>query len=89
MLLAEDYTRMTTICFLNQKSEAFKKFKTYKEMVETETELKIKRLRSDDGGEFTSKKFMDFCNEHGIKRLFSIARTPQQNGVAERKNRTV
>ena len=55
MLLVDDYTRMTAICFLNKKSEAFEKFKTYKEMVETKTELKIKCLRSDNGGEFTSK----------------------------------
>jgi hypothetical protein len=51
--------------------------------------LKIKCLRSDNGGEFTSKEFMDFCGEHGIKRQFSVARTPQQNGVVERKNKTV
>jgi transposase InsO family protein len=43
----------------------------------------------DNGGEFTSKEFMDYCNNHGIKRKFFIARTPQQNGVFERKNRTV
>jgi transposase InsO family protein len=86
MLLVDDYTRMTAVFFLNKKSEAFKNFKTYKEMVETETELKIKCLRSDNGGEFTSKEFMEFCSEHGIKRQFSVARTPQQNGVVERKN---
>jgi transposase InsO family protein len=50
---------------------------------------KIKCLRSDNGGEFTSKEFIDFCSEHGIKRQFSVARTPQQNGVVERKNKTV
>jgi transposase InsO family protein len=47
-------------------------------MVETKTELKIKFLRSDNGGEFTSKDFMEFCSEHGIKRQFSVARTPQK-----------
>ena len=46
-------------------------------------------LKMDNGGEFTSKEFMDYCNNHGIKRQFSIARTPQQNGVIERKNKTV
>ena len=44
---------------------------------------------SDNGGEFTSKEFMDYYNSHGIKRKFFIARTPQQNGVVERKNMTV
>jgi transposase InsO family protein len=46
-------------------------------------------LRSDNGGEFISKEFMDYCNNHGIKRQFSVARTPQQNGVVERKNMTI
>jgi hypothetical protein len=55
MLLVDDYTRMTTFFFLNKKSETFKNFKTYKEMVETETELKIKCLRSVNAREFTSK----------------------------------
>jgi transposase InsO family protein len=50
---------------------------------------KIKCLRSDNGGEFTSKEFMDYCSSHGIKRKFFVARTPQQNGVVERKNRTI
>eukprot|EP00253_Pinus_taeda_P011317 PITA_11317 len=49
----------------------------------------IKCLRSDRGGEFTSNEFFDFCEEHGIRREFSTARNPQQNGVAERMNRTI
>jgi transposase InsO family protein len=89
MLLVDDYTRMTAIFFLKNKSEAFENFKIYKEMVENEMDSKIKCLRSDNGGEFTSKEFMDYCNSHGIKRQFSVARTPQQNGVVERKNMTV
>jgi transposase InsO family protein len=86
MLLVDDYKGMTTVWFLKNKSEAFEKFKVYKEMVENEMDSKIKCLRSDNGGEFTSKEFMDYCNSHGIKRQFSIARTPQQNGVVEIKN---
>jgi transposase InsO family protein len=50
---------------------------------------KIKFLRSNNGGEFTSKEFMDYYRKHGIKRQFFVARTPQQNGVVERKNMTV
>jgi transposase InsO family protein len=46
-------------------------------------------LRYDNGGEFTSKEFMDYCNSNGIKRQFFVARTPQHNGVFERKNKTV
>jgi transposase InsO family protein len=77
MLLVDDYTRMTAVCFLKNKSEAFENFKIYKEMVENEMDSRIKCLRSDNGGEFTSKEFMDYCSNHGIKRQFSVARTPQ------------
>jgi transposase InsO family protein len=89
MLLVDDYTRMTAVFFLKNKSEAFENFKIYKEMVENEMDSKIKCLRYDNGGEFTSKEFMDYCRSHGIKRQFSIARTPQQNGFVERKNKTI
>jgi transposase InsO family protein len=89
MLLVNDYTRMTTVCFLKNKSKAFENFKIYKEMVENKMDSRIKCSRYDNGGEFTSKEFMDYCNSHGIKRKFSVARTPQQNGVFERKNMTV
>ena len=58
-------------------------------MVENETHMKIKCLISDNGGEFTSNEFNEFCETHGIKRQFSAAKTPQQNGVVVRKNRTV
>jgi transposase InsO family protein len=51
--------------------------------------LKIKCSRSDNGGEFTSNEFRDFYEEHGIKIQFSTGRTPQQNGVVERKNITI
>jgi hypothetical protein len=59
MLLVDDYTRMNAVCFLKNKSEAFENFKIYKEMVENEMDSRIKCLRSDNGGEFTSKEFMD------------------------------
>ena len=89
MLMIDDYIEMTAVSFLKKKSEAFECFKIYKELVENEIDLKIKCLRSDNGGEFPSKLFQQYCDENGIKRQFSIARTPQQNGVAERKNKTV
>jgi len=79
---------MCWIGLLKHKDEAFKKFKAFKALVENESDHKIKCVRSDQGGEFTSDKLFDFCEEHGIKRQFSTARTPQQNGVVERMNRT-
>jgi transposase InsO family protein len=77
MLLVDDYTRMTTVCFLRKKPEYFENFKVYKEMVENEMNSKIKCLRYDNGGEFTSNEFMDYCSRHGIKRQLSVVRTPQ------------
>ena len=62
---------------------------SFKELVENETRSRNKCLRSDNGGEFTSDKFNKYYEEHGIKRLFSVSRKPQQNGVVERKNRSV
>ena len=64
-------------------------FKSFKSMVEKESNIFIKVLRSDGGGEYMSNEFMDFCKYHGIKRQFTARCTPQQNGVAERKNRTI
>jgi transposase InsO family protein len=89
MSLVDDYTRITAVFFLKNKSESFENFKIYKEMVENEMDSKIKFLRYDNRREFTSNEFMDYCNNHGIKRKFSVARTPQQNGVVERKNMTI
>jgi len=57
--------------------------------VENLSERKIKTLRSDNGGEFTSKEFNNFCREAGIKRELTTSYNPQQNGVAERKNRSI
>jgi transposase InsO family protein len=89
VLLVYYYKRMTAIFFLMNKSEAFEKFKVYKEMAENEMHSKIKFLRYNNGGDFTSKEFMDYCSRHGIKRQFFIARTPQNKGVVERKNRMI
>ena len=56
-------------------------------MVKNEVEMKIKCLRSDNGGEFVSNEFYSYCEENRIKRQFSAAYTTQQNRVVERKNR--
>lgn len=89
MLLIYDYSRMTWVTFLKEKIEALDKFKAFKVMVENEMDIKIKCLRSNRGGEFTSNEFSIFCEDHGIKRYLSAPSTPQLNGVVERKNRTV
>ncbi|KAM1099314.1 hypothetical protein TB2_005809 [Malus domestica] len=89
MLLIDDFTRMIWVYFLRYKSDAFSCFKKFKAMAELQSGFKIKTLRSDRGGEFKSAEFDQFCEKEGLQRQFTLAYTPQQNGVVERKNRTV
>lgn len=85
----DDFSRKTWVYFLKRKSEAFNALKDFKASAEKQSGYSIKMLRSDQGGEYTSGAFKAFCNEHGIKHQFTPAYTPQLNGVAERKNRTI
>lgn len=85
----DDYSRKAWVYFLKEKSDAFNQFKLFKKRVETETGKNIKCLRTDRGGEYTSNEFSSYCKEQGIRRQLTTAYTPQQNGIAERKNRTV
>jgi hypothetical protein len=84
-----DFSRKTWIYFLHEKSEAFTMFKRYKACVEKETGAYLKCLRTDRGGKFNSNEFEEFCKENGITRQLTTAYTPQQNRIAERKNRTM
>lgn len=80
---------MTWVTFLRQKSETLEKFKIFKSMVVNQVDARIKCLRSDRGGEFTSNEFDIFYEEHGIRRHCFASRTHRQNGVVERNNRIV
>ena len=75
--------------FLQEKSEAFEAFKKFKALVEKQSGRFIKALRTDRGGEFVSNEFNSFCEKHEIRRELTAPYTPEQNGVAERKNHTV
>ena len=85
----DDYSRKTWVYLLHEKSEAFAAFQSFKSKVEKMTDYSIKCLRTDRGGEFNSRAFVTYCEQHGIQRQLTAAYTPQQNGVAERKNRTI
>jgi hypothetical protein len=85
----DDHSRKVWVYFLKQKSEVYEVFKKWKAMVENETGLKIKKLRSDNGGEYEDTGFKRFCFENGIRLERTVPGTPQQNGVAERMNRTL
>ena len=88
-VLIDDHTRYMWSILLEEKSEAFEKFKIFKRLVEQETGSIIGTFRTDRGGEFTSQDFQAFCDQHGIKRHLTAPYSPQQNGVVERRNRTL
>lgn len=89
MTLIDDASRFCYVYLLKTKDEALDYFKIYKAEVENQLERKIKRLRSDRGGEFFPKVFDDFCAEHGIIHERTPPYSPESNGIAERKNRTL
>ncbi|KAG6512700.1 hypothetical protein ZIOFF_030829 [Zingiber officinale] len=85
----DDFTRKVWIKFLKEKSQAFQAFKDFKIEVENYTGLRIKTLRTDHGGEYISNEAEKYFREHGIRHELIAHFTPQQNGVSERKNRTI
>ena len=84
----DDFSRCCAVYFLKHKSEVMDKFKAYQARVASSGE-KIGTLKSDQGGEYLSQQFKDYLTAQGIHHEFSAAYTPQQNGVAERMNRTL
>jgi transposase InsO family protein len=89
MTFIDDCTRFCYIYLLKSKDEALHYFKIYKVEVENHLKRKIKRLLSDRGGEYFSNDFSEFCAEHNIIPERTPPYSPQSNGIAERKNRTL
>ena len=85
----DDFSRYTWVFFLKKKSEVCEKFSKLKALIENAFGLKIKILRYDNGGEYFSNLFLYIFSHSGIQVQHSIPYTPQQNGVAERKNRSL
>ena len=75
--------------FLKHKSEVFYLFKVFRTLVENQSGRKLKILRSKNGGEYVKYDFIQFCKDAGIQMQHSIPYTPQQNGVGERKNKSL
>ena len=71
---------------IKTKDEVFGKFQEFNVEMENLTNKKIKKLRSDNGGEYTSKELVAFCKAVGIRRELIVPHNPQQNGVAKRMN---
>ncbi|XXG41748.1 hypothetical protein AAC387_Pa01g2150 [Persea americana] len=88
LIFIDDCTRYCYVYLLRNKDEALEMFEHYKNEVENQLDKKIKVIRSDRGGEYKSP-FGEFCSQHGIIHQTTAPYSPQQNGVAERKNRTL
>ncbi|MCO5567959.1 hypothetical protein L7F22_021655 [Adiantum nelumboides] len=87
----DDFTRFAMVAFIKDKSSAtvLQQFKTYQKLVENHLELSIKTLQTDNGGEYTSHGFQAYCHQQGVRHHLTVPHTPQQNGLAEQKNRSL
>ena len=85
----DDYSRYGYVYLMHRKSEAFEKFQEFRAEAEKQLGVSIKALRSDRGGEYLSDEFLSYLIENGIISHLTAPGTPQQNGVAERRNRTL
>ncbi|GKC42041.1 putative ribonuclease H-like domain-containing protein [Tanacetum coccineum] len=89
LVVTDDFSRFSWVFFLASKDETSGILKRFITEIENQLNHKVKVIRCDNGTEFKNREMNEFCGLKGIKREFSVARTPQQNGVAERKNRTL
>jgi len=89
LVIVDDYSQYTWTLFLRTKNDAFDAFHKLAKVIQNEKGLSIISIRSDHGGEFQNEYFEKFCEENGIHHNFSAPRTPQQNDVVERKNRSL
>ena len=88
-IIVDDYSRFTWTLFLASKNDTFPEFSKFAKRVQSEKDYTIVKIRSNNGGKFLNKRFIEFCVFHGLEHNFSASRTPQQNGVVERKNRSI
>nr|GEV81499.1 ribonuclease H-like domain-containing protein [Tanacetum cinerariifolium] len=89
LVITDDYSRFTWVFLLATKDETSPILKTFITGLENQLSLKMKVIKSDNRIEFKNNDLNQFCGMKGIKREFSVPRTPQQNGIAERKNKTL
>jgi transposase InsO family protein len=89
LVIVDDYSHFTWVFFLQDKSPTQETLKGFLRRAQNEFGLRIKKIRSDNGTEFKNSQIEEFLEDEGIKHEFSSPYTPQQNGVVERKNRTL
>jgi transposase InsO family protein len=89
LVIVDDFSRFTWVFFLQDKTKTQGTLKRFLRQDQNEFGLKMKKIRSDNGSEFKNLQVEEYLEEEGIKHKFSAPYTPQQNGVVERKNRTL
>jgi len=89
LVIVDDYSRFTWVYFMASKSEAFSYFSKFSKKVQKEKGYAISTIRTDYGGEFENQDFVKFCDEFGFQHIFSSPYTQEQNGVMERKNKSL
>jgi transposase InsO family protein len=89
LVIVDDFSRFTWVFFLQEKSEPQGTLKRFLRRAQNEFEIKVKKIRSDNGSEFKNLQVEEYLEEEGIKHEFSAPYTPQQNGVVQRKNWTL
>ncbi|GJS83053.1 putative ribonuclease H-like domain-containing protein [Tanacetum coccineum] len=89
LVITDDFSRFSWVFFLRTKDKTSGILKDFIRQIENQINQKVKSVRCDNGTEFKNMDFIEFCGSKGIKREYSTARTPQQNGVAKRKNITL
>nr|GFB42978.1 putative ribonuclease H-like domain-containing protein [Tanacetum cinerariifolium] len=89
LVVVDDYSRYTWVFFLHSKDEASDVIISFIKKTQVNLQLQVQRVRTDNGTEFKNKTLAKFFDEVGITQQFSATRTPQQNGVVERRNRTI
>jgi hypothetical protein len=89
LVIVDDYSRFTWVFFLQEKSQTQETLKGFLRQAQNEVGLRIKKIRNNNGTEFKNSQIEGFLEDEGIKHEFSSPYTPQQNGVVERKNRTL
>nr|GFA61079.1 hypothetical protein [Tanacetum cinerariifolium] len=89
LVVVNDYSRHTWVFFLHSKDEASNVIISFIKKTQVNLQLQVQRVRTDNGMKFKNKTLAKFFDEVGITQEFSTAKTPQQSGVVERRNRTL
>ena len=89
LVILDDYSKYTWVLFLHSKDETPQMVIDHKKLIELDSKVPVRAIRSDNGTKFKNQLLNDFCSNKGISKQYSAPRTPQQNGVVERKNRTL